>query len=52
MNQYYDKVQMLNRRQFQVVDPMTQQTYPHATAQNCSDRIENLFQLGTDEEDS
>ena len=35
-----------------MVDPITQQTYPQATTQNCSDRINNLFQLDIDQEDS
>ena len=52
MNRCYDKIPMLYRGQSQFVDPITQQTYPHATTQNCSDRIKNLFQLNMDQEDS
>ena len=52
MNQCYDKIPILYRGQIQFDDPITRQTYPHATTQNCSDRIENLFQLDTDQEDS
>ena len=52
MNQCCDKIAMLYRGQFLFVNPITGQTYPHATAQNCSDRIKNLFQLDTDQEDS
>ena len=42
---------ILYRGQIQFVDPLTRQTYPHATAQNYSDRIMNLFQLDMDHED-
>ena len=52
MNQCYDKISTLYRGQIQFVDPITQQTYPHAAIQNCSDRIKNLFQLDMDQEDS
>ena len=52
MNQCYDKIPILYRGQIQFVDPITRQTYPHATAQNFSDRIKNLFQLDMDQEDS
>ena len=52
MNQCYDKIPILYRGQIQFVDPITRQTYPHATTQNCSDRIKNLFQLDMDQEDS
>ena len=52
MNQCYDKIPILYRGQIQSVDPITRQTYPHATTQNCSDRIKNLFQLDMDQEDS
>ena len=43
MNQCFDKTPILYRGQIQFVDPITQQTYPHAMTQNCSDRIKNLF---------
>ena len=52
MNQCYDKFPILYKRQIQFVDTTTRQTYPHATTQNCSDRIRNLFQLDMDQEDS
>ena len=52
MNHCYDKIPILYRGQIQFGDPITRQTYPHATTQNCSDRIKNLFQLDTDQEDS
>ena len=52
MNQCYDKIPILYRRQIQFVDPITRQTYPHATTQNCSDRIKNLFQFDMVQEDS
>ena len=52
MNQCYDKNPILYRRQIQFVDPITRQTYPHATTQNCSDRIKNQFQLDMDQENS
>ena len=52
MDQSYDKIPILYRGQIQFVDPITRQTYPHATTQNCSDRIKNLFQLDMDQEDS
>ena len=29
---------------------MTPQIYPHATAQNCSDRIKNMLQIDMDQE--
>ena len=51
MNQCYDKIPILYRGQIQVVDPITRQTYPYATTQNCCDRIKNLFQLDMDQED-
>ena len=52
MNQCYDKISVRYRRRIQFVDPITQQTYPHATTQNCSDRIKNQFQLDMDQKDS
>ena len=52
MNQCYDKILIFYRGQIQLVDPITRQTYPHATTQNCSDRIKYLFQLDMDQEDS
>ena len=51
-NQCYDKIPILYTRQIQFVDHITRQTYPHATSQNCSDRIKNLFHFDTDQEDS
>ena len=52
MNQCYDKIPILYRGLIQFVDPITRQTYPHATTQNCSDRIKNMFQVDMDQEDS
>ena len=52
MNQCYVKFPILYRGQIQFVDPISRQTYPHATTQNCSDRIKNLFHLDMDQEDS
>ena len=52
MNQCYVKTPIHYRAQVQFVDPITRQTYPHATAQNCSDRIKNLFQRDMDQEGS
>ena len=52
MNLCDDKIPILYRGQVQFVDPITRQTYPHATTQNCSGRIRNLFQLDIDQEDS
>ena len=37
--------------QIQFVDPITRQTHPAASLQNCSDRIKNLFQFHMDQED-
>ena len=51
MNQCYDKIPIFCRGQTQFVDPITRQTYPHATTRNCLDRIKNLFQLDMDQED-
>ena len=45
MNQCYDKIPILYRRQIQFVDPITRQTYPHVMTQKCSDCIKNLLQL-------
>ena len=45
MNQCYDKIPILYRRQIQFLDPIIRQTYPHATTQNCSDRIKTHFNL-------
>ena len=52
MIQCYDKIPILYRGQSQFVDPITRQIHPHATTQNCSDRIKNLFQLDMDREDT
>ena len=52
MNQCYDKIPILYRRQIQFVDPITRQTYPRAPTENCSDRIKKLSQLDMDREDS
>ena len=52
MNHCYDKISILYRGQIQFIGPLTQQTYPHATTQNCSDLIKNLFTLDMDQEDS
>ena len=52
MNQCYDKFPILYIGQILFVDPITRQTYPHATTENCSDRIKNLFQLDMNQEGS
>ena len=52
MNQCYDRIPILYQGQIQFVYTITRQTYPNANAQNCSDRIKNLFQLDVDQEDS
>ena len=52
MNLCYDKIPILYRGQIQFVDPITLQTFPHVTTQNCSDRMKNLFQLDMDQENS
>ena len=52
MNQCYDKIPILYRGQIKFVDSVSRQTYPHATTQNCSDGIKNLFQPDMDQEDS
>ena len=52
MNQCYDRIPILYQGQIQFVDTITRQTYPNANAQNCSDRIKNLFQLDMDQEGS
>ena len=52
INQCYDKIPILYEREIRFVDPITRQTYPDAAPQNCSDRINNLFQLDMDQEDS
>ena len=52
MNQCYDEIPVLYRGQIVFVDPITRQTYPHATTQNCSDRIKKLLQLDIDQEGS
>ena len=52
MNLPYDKIPIQYRRENQFVDPTTQQTHSHAAVQNYSDRIEKLFQLDMNQEDS
>ena len=52
MNQCYDRIPILYQSQIQFVDTITRQTYTNAKAQNCSDRIKNLFQPDMDQEDS
>ena len=51
-NQCYDNIPIPYRGQIHLVDPIFRQTYPPATAQNCCERIKNLFQLDMDLEDS
>ena len=43
MNQCYDRIRILYEGEVQFVDPTTQQMYPDAVTQNCSDRIKNYF---------
>ena len=52
LNQCYDKIPILYKRQIQIVDPITRQTLPDALPQNCSDPIKNLFQMDMDQKDS
>ena len=52
MNQCYDRILILYRGKVEFVDPRARQTYPHATSQNCSDRIKKLFHLEMDQEDT
>ena len=52
MNQCYDRIPILYEGQIQFVDPITRQTHSAANIQNCTDRIENLFQIDRDQEDS
>ena len=52
MNQCYEKIPILYEGNIRFVDPITRQTYPDAVAQNCSERIKNLFQLDMDQEGS
>ena len=49
INQCYDRIPILYKKKIQFVDPITRQTYPHATVQKCSYRINN--QLDTDQKD-
>ena len=52
MNQCNDKFPIIYRRQSQFVEPITRQTYPPVTTQNCSDRTKKMFQLDMNQEDS
>ena len=52
MNQCYDRIPILYEGETRFVDPIIQQTYPDAVTQNCFERIENLFELDMDQEDS
>ena len=51
-NPCYDKLPIFHRGQIQFFDPTIRQTYHHAAAQNCSDRIKNLSQLDIDQDSS
>ena len=52
MNRCYDRIPIFYKGVVAFVDPITRQTYPNANAQNCSDRIKNLFQLDMEDKDS
>ena len=51
-NQCYDCIPILYEGQIQFVNPITRQTHPAASIQNCTDRIKNLFQFDMDQKDS
>ena len=51
VNQCYDRIPILYEGQIQFVDPIPRQTHPAANIQNCTDRIENLFQFDMDQEE-
>ena len=48
----YDRIPIIYEGQIQFVDPITRQTHPAASIQNCTDRIRNQFQFDMDQEDS
>ena len=52
MNQCYKKIRIFYKNAIFFVDPSTQQTYPDAHLQNCSDRIKNLSQFDMEDENS
>ena len=52
MNHCYDEIPIFYKNAIFFVDPITRQTYPDAQVQNCSDRIENLFEFDMEDENS
>ena len=52
MNQCYDETPIFYKNAIFFVNPITRKTYPDAQVQNCSDRIENLFQFDMEDENS
>ena len=52
MNECYDKIPIFYKGQIKFVDPITGQTLPDAMPQNCSNHIENLFQMDMDDKNS
>ena len=52
MNQCYDRIPILYEGQIQFLEPIRRQTHPVANIQNCTDRIEHLFQFDMDQADS
>ena len=52
MNLCYDKIPTFYKIPIFFVDPITRQTYPNVQVQNCSDRIRNVFQIDTGDENS
>ena len=52
MTQCYGKIPIFYKNAIFLVDPITQQTYPDAQGQKCSDRIKKLFQFDMEDENS
>ena len=52
LNQCYNKIPILSKRQIQFVEAITRQPLPDAMPQNCSGPIKNLFQMDMDQKDS
>ena len=52
MNQCYERIPIPYEGQSQFDDPITPQTHPATTLQNCTDGIKNLFHFDMDQKDS
>ena len=52
LNQCHDNVPILYKGQIHFVDLINRQTLPDALPQNCSDPIQNLFQMDMDQKNS